>query len=789
MLIVEVTAVRILSTYFGNTIYTVSGVIGVILAGLSAGYARGGARADKTPTRQEFFRTIEKGGVALLVLFFLMVALAPTLALALPLSWGPIVVALVLFFAPSYFLGMLSPFAIKLGELEHPATGTGTISGQVFFWSTCGSLVGTVLTAFVLIPQFGLSAIIFGTTLCVLLLGTVGKLMTDNASKRTSHLILFIVLLIALCISFFASARTPPGVLFSKDGVYQHLTILDGTFAGQPARYFYQDRSEDDVIFLNSEKLAETYTDYYALYKNFDPNLTHALFIGGGMYSMPAALHRDLPNAQIDIAEIEPSLFLLAQKYFNVPNDPHLVNHVEDGRRFLQESTTTYDMIFSDVYYSLYSIPPAYTTKEFFSETRSKLAPKGIFVANFIGSLSPDKPSLILSEIRTIQEVFPETYVFAVESPDIPNDQNIIVVGVNSPITSGPVISPFPQSIPPPLPPNMMSLLVPTERYDLTQYPVLTDNYAPVEYMTGKILSTKYPSYTGMPDISLWSGAQAMNDIAAQVSFGTRALGTQGHQEEINYIESQLASTSAKIVLQQGAYVGPDGHNHPLTNIIVRFDPSNPERVVVGTHYDSIIRAYADPTNPNGLMPGANNGASGVALLLETARVLNSIQRPPVGVDLVFFDGEEGPKSLGAGDPQWNPLGSPLFAQHLENLYPINPKRFPEQAVIFDMVCDKNLDIYPEPSSLAAAPAQVSTFWDIGRTIAPSAFLSIPSKSPIGDDQTALNQVGVPSFLVIDFDYSPWFNTTQDTIDKCSPESLQDVGRTLLQYLYTLRKN
>jgi predicted membrane-bound spermidine synthase len=107
VLIVEVTAVRFLSIYFGNTIYTVSGVIGVIFAALSFGYARGGKRADEVPTRYEFFRTIEKAGVALLALFFLMITFAPTAAEALPLSWGPFLLALMLFFAPSYYLGML----------------------------------------------------------------------------------------------------------------------------------------------------------------------------------------------------------------------------------------------------------------------------------------------------------------------------------------------------------------------------------------------------------------------------------------------------------------------------------------------------------------------------------------------------------------------------------------------------------------------------------------------------------------------------------------------------------
>ena len=87
--------------------------------------------------------------------------------------------------------------------------------------------------------------------------------------------------------------------------------------------------------------------------------------------------------------------------------------------------------------------------------------------------------------------------------------------------------------------------------------------------------------------------------------------------------------------------------------------------MIVATHYDSIVKAYRDAKNPDAPMPGANNSSSGVAVLLETARVLSLLPEPPVGIDMVFFDGEEGSKSLGAGDPDFKPIGSPHFAEHL----------------------------------------------------------------------------------------------------------------------------
>jgi glutaminyl-peptide cyclotransferase len=294
--------------------------------------------------------------------------------------------------------------------------------------------------------------------------------------------------------------------------------------------------------------------------------------------------------------------------------------------------------------------------------------------------------------------------------------------------------------------------------------------------------ASKDAAATSGPDTRIWSGERAMNDIATQLTFTPRSLDTPGHEKTIEYIMAELGKgRPAKIETQKWTYVGVDGAKHALTNIIARFDPANPRRVIVGTHYDSIVHAYRDADNPGAPMPGANNSASGVALLLETARALSALPPPPIGVDMVFFDGEEGPKSLGAGDPNWMPLGSPYFAAHLGALY---PTRKPEKGVVFDMVCYDKLKLNPELSSLLGAIAEVDKFWRIGQRLAPTIFLPTPTDAKIGDDQAPLTAVGIPSFLVIDFDYDPWFNTTKDTIDKCSTQSLEAVGRTLLTYLY-----
>jgi glutaminyl-peptide cyclotransferase len=283
-------------------------------------------------------------------------------------------------------------------------------------------------------------------------------------------------------------------------------------------------------------------------------------------------------------------------------------------------------------------------------------------------------------------------------------------------------------------------------------------------------------------DVNAWNGERALRDIETQLSFGRRAMNTPGHQQTIDFIRRSLARAGIPAVAQQHwTDKAEDGTDLSLTNLIARVAPGNPRRILLGTHYDAIIRAYRDKAAPDAPMPGANNSASGVAVLLETARTLATLPPPPVGIDFVFFDGEEGPKSLGAGDPHWTALGSPYFAAHLGETYPAEK---PIAAIVFDMVCARDIVLRPEPNSLAAAPREVARFWRAGQGIAPQAFPTDPTPYPIGDDQVALSQAGIPSLLVIDFDYEPWFNTTKDTPERCSVDSLETVGRTLLSYLY-----
>jgi spermidine synthase len=488
VLIVEVVAVRVLSPYYGSTIFTVSSVISVILAALSLGYYVGGRMSDKYPSPKWFFGTILTSGVGVVLFHLLSRVLLPTLSSSFSLTTGPLISSLLLFFLPAFLLGTLSPYALKLESIRSPKQGIGSVSGKIFFWSTLGSIVGSLLAGFVLIPSFGIDQIFMATGTTLFVLGLIPLVLVDNGQRKFLWLLILVFILVLAI--FLTTQTTQTGLQYTKDGVYEKITIYDGMKDGRPVRFFQQDRSSSGAMFLDSEDptdLVYNYTKYYSIYKVFRPDVRNVLVIGGGAYSLPKAFLAEFPKALVDVSEIEPSLFDLAKKYFKLEESVRLQNYTEDGRRLLQDSNKKYDLIFSDVYYSLFSIPAHFTTQEFFKLSKEKLTDDGIFMANLIGDLVEVHPSLVLAEMKTFRSVFPNSYFFAVTSPLTKDVQNIIVVGYNSrkkiDFDSADILQSLDSVVR-----TLPNQLVDVNRFDLSKYPILTDNFSPVEYLTAKVL-------------------------------------------------------------------------------------------------------------------------------------------------------------------------------------------------------------------------------------------------------------------------------------------------------------
>ena len=300
-----------------------------------------------------------------------------------------------------------------------------------------------------------------------------------------------------------------------------------------------------------------------------------------------------------------------------------------------------------------------------------------------------------------------------------------------------------------------------------------------IEVVATRILSPYY----GNTVFTVSSGDKMMSSINKQLSFGPRHPTASGHEQIKNYLIREMGALAQDTITQTWQYVDSEEQKYDLANIIGRFYIEKRKRIILGAHYDSKKFAHNDKLKKEDPVPGANDSASGVAVLLEIARIIASNEMQiPVGVDIVFFDGEEGEENILGDYANWKPLGSTYFTQNLKEYYQSDK---PEHGIVVDMVCDKDLKLTKELSSVQHAPAQTDMIWNIGRKINANNCVKEVGIE-ILDDHTPLNQAGIPTSLLIDFEY-PAFHTTLDTIDQCSKESLETVADTIVGYLYSYK--
>jgi len=476
VLVVEVVAARILSPYFGNTIYTYSSVISVILAALSIGYYLGGKLSDQKATLKVFFGLITLSGLLILVFHLLSVVVLPYLGSLLPISYGPLIVSTLLFFTPAVFLGMISPYSIKIQNLINPNEGIGTLTGKIFFWSTFGSIFGSLFAGFVLIPTFGVSTIMFYTGVFLFLLGTIPTFLLKTGTNSNT----IVLGLVLFAIGIFSVNFNSQNLVFSKDGLYENLAVYDVTSDdGRPVRVFRQDKSVSSAMYLDEKDptdLVLPYSKYYDLYKyaNSEPNYIY--IIGGGTYSLPKVYAYENPNSIVQAIDIEDELIDISARYFNLDGRfTNIVPLTGDGRNYLYKSTKHYDLIFGDAYGSIYSIPSHLVTKEFFELVKSRLSKDGVFIANIIGNLDKSKSEFLTAEMATFKAVFPSSYFLATESTMSKDHQNFIFIGFVGNFDEESFLKD----------PKVADRVV---NFTTSETRILTDDFAPVDYLVGKSL-------------------------------------------------------------------------------------------------------------------------------------------------------------------------------------------------------------------------------------------------------------------------------------------------------------
>lgn len=422
ILVIELVAGRIMAPYVGVSLYTWTSIIGVVLAGISLGAYLGGMLADRFPRQSTLGWLLFAAGLAAFTIAPLtdLAGSSSFLEGVTTLMVRILVLTLLVFFAPSLLLGMISPVVIKLAvkNLEK----TGHVVGKISAFSTLGSILGTFSTGFFFIEAMGTRTILYSVgvilTLCAPVFG--GWLSGCNGAARRTVTWLFAILL--------------PGSLallwFCRDAVARPLFLSKETFFYKESDYYTlmlhdneHNGADDEQITLRSlvlDHLTHSYTDmnnpYYMHYgylkvcqelvawRSSEDSQSRFLFIGGGGYTLPRYMDEQYPNAEIDVVEIDPWVTKVVERYMDVQGR-RIRSFNQDGRWFVRNCKTKYDFVFGDAFNDL-SIPYHLTTREFNSLVKDVLAPDGLFIALVIDNVQSGQ--FLPAYFSTLQAVFGE---------------------------------------------------------------------------------------------------------------------------------------------------------------------------------------------------------------------------------------------------------------------------------------------------------------------------------------------------------------------------------------------
>ena len=505
ILTLEVVGGRALTPYFGGSAEVWAGILAVILAGLAIGYHFGGKIADRKkdiPARRRLLAwSLALGGVAIMVSWPFLDAVASAgagIAAHTSLTVGAAFAALLLLFPGSLLLAASSPIAAKLKILS--MEGSASAVGRLSAIAAIGSVLGSLSAGLFLIPAFGSKETLFGGGIVLLFLSiaVIGATRRMSASAIAAGAVSGAIGIQSV---FGANlAVSVPGTLIAdKETRYNRIWIYD-TPKASDGTYYRLVKTDPlgiqcGALMTGSDAAHASDVPIFSYTQSFDAFLERAedvkdvLVIGGCNYSYPRHIADALPNAHVDVAEIDPGMADIAKTYFGFAPGGRIDSIFEDGRTYLNENVAStsvrYGAIFVDAYNSLLTIPPQLMTKEAFARMQGSLAPGGILVFNLISTFEGPGSSYLASVLATLKAAFPTVAVFKINANAPDTAQNLIVAaGIDA--TGAARIDAVAKT----------GMTVDLTRYGitLTRVPdaslptngaiVLTDDYAPVEALT-----------------------------------------------------------------------------------------------------------------------------------------------------------------------------------------------------------------------------------------------------------------------------------------------------------------
>ena len=426
IMVIEISAFRLLAPYFGNTVFTSTALIGVILVAFSIGGYLGGWLADRKMALDLIGWLL--AGAAVLTLFIPAFHLAFSLRLsAFGVISGPVMISIILFAVPGILLGAISPASVRFYSLADKDSHVGASAGTISMLGSLGSFVGTFLSGFFLLSTFGVRGIFIGTGILLLSLSVASFIMARN----TGRLVLPIILsgLVAGVVGWNSEPVSLKGLVYEHESFYHHIRVLEEGVKPDRLRLLMLDSTQEGGMNADTGDIILPYQEYWklALLREKE-KVESALFIGAGAFGMPENVSRDFPDAKVDVVEIDPQVIEVGKKFFKLNEHPKVAAHAADARRFLNlAGDQKWDLIFGDAYNGRHAIPSHLATQEFFKQIVDHLTPDGVYIMNIIASVNGPQSELTAGMLTTLRGVFPHIHVFGVGGrPD--ETQNVILL-------------------------------------------------------------------------------------------------------------------------------------------------------------------------------------------------------------------------------------------------------------------------------------------------------------------------------------------------------------------------
>ena len=495
-MVIELAAGRVLAPHVGVSLYTWTSIIGVVLAGISAGAWAGGTLADRRPAPRTLGWLLLAAGVTSILIAPATALLAgdegllTTLGLANTLLQRVVLLSFLLFFLPSFFLGMISPVAVKLAVLDLETAGR--VVGKLYAFSTLGSIVGTFVTGFWLVAAFGTRATLVGTGIVLV----ASSLLLGDLLGRRGRVTAVLVLIAG---GLLAAAETKPPlpplhdpVLHSGIGVIhfdesQYYTISVDRTVREDTGATINALHLDHLVHSYSDPQDPGYLEYDYL-RAFNEVVRgiarrranfRLLFVGGGGYTLPRLVMHEHPHARIDVVEIDPEVTRTARRFFGVPLHGRIRTFNEDARWWsMRAREEPYDAIFIDAFNDL-SVPYHLTTREATQSLERLLRPDGALLANVIDDYARGR--FLASYVRTLESVFGGGNVAVVleTRDDLGSDRStfVVVAARTMPRFEGAYVLPKEE----------------LRRYVASRPAiVLSDDYAPVDNMLAPLFRSRF---------------------------------------------------------------------------------------------------------------------------------------------------------------------------------------------------------------------------------------------------------------------------------------------------------